>query len=306
MAKKGENTASIAERAFSLCMLPVQRLPLGFHYAFGDFLAWFAGSLLKYRKGVVTMNLARSFPELKWKGIKALTKKFYSHLGEIIAETLWFGGCKGKTWKLTKSGICSYSNPELLIELYGSSPSVMILDSHFGNWEIIGGLLQYIGGDLPFGKEDIAVVYKRLNSKFWNSFLAGNRSAATEDFKGYVESREVLRYAITNKGKKKIYIFMTDQYPYKFASKHEIPSFMHQRTQVMTGGAALARKFHMAVLYMGMRRIRRGQYIVDLKTVCEDASTMSPENIMTEYYRLLEEDINANPENYLWSHNRWK
>ena len=28
--------------------------------------------------------------------------------------------------------------------------------------------------------------------------------------------------------------------------------------------------------------------------------------IMEKYYTLLEEDINAQPWNYLWSHKRWK
>ncbi len=295
-----------AEKIFSACFLPVQKLPLGFHYAFGRFLAFLAEKVLGYRRDVVMVNLARSFPEMKWKEIRSLSRKFYSHLGEIIAEAIWFGGSKGNPERLSAGGICTYSNPELLADLYLKSPSVMIMDSHFGNWEIIGGLLQYIGKEMPFGPDDVAVVYKKLENRFWNDFMAGNRSAPIEDYRGYVESREVLRYAIEHKAQKKIYIFPTDQFPYRFATKHEIPSFMHQKTQVMTGAAALAHKFHMPVLYMGMRRTGKGHYVTDLKIVAADAADMSPEEIMTEYYRLLEEDVKANPENYLWSHNRWK
>ena len=42
------------------------------------------------------------------------------------------------------------------------------------------------------------------------------------------------------------------------------------------------------------------------ETICDDASTMAPEDIMRKYYDLLEEEIRETPHNWLWSHNRWK
>ncbi len=294
------------EKIFQTLFLPVQKLPLGFHYAFGKVVSWLAGSVMQYRKDVVTINLARSFPEMKRKEIKAHVKGFYNHLGELVAEALWFGGSKGSPGRLAASGICRYDNPELICDLYERTPSVMVLNSHFGNWELMGGFLEYVGKDVPFGKDDVAVVYKQLASSFWDEFLASNRCAPIENFQGYVESREVLRYAVKNRGKKKVYVFSTDQYPYRYASKHEISSFMHQKTVAMTGGAALASKMGMSVVYMGMRRESKGHYRVRLRTVCEDASLMTPEEIMEKYYGFLEEDVNAQPDNYLWSHNRWK
>lgn len=294
------------EKIFRFLLLPVQKLPLGFHYAFGGALSWFAASVMSYRKDVVTINIARSFPEMKSRQIREQVRAFYRHLGELVAEALWFGGCKGASGRLAASGICRYDNPELIAGLYEKSPSVMILNSHFGNWELMGGFLEYVGREMPFGKDDVVVVYKRLASRFWDEFLADNRCSPLDDFHGYVESRDVLRHAVKNRGKKKIYVFSTDQYPYRYATKHEIPSFMHQKTMVMTGGAALASKMGMSVVYMGMYRESKGHYRVRLRTVCEDASAMNPEEIMEKYYGFLEEDIVRQPDNYLWSHNRWK
>jgi KDO2-lipid IV(A) lauroyltransferase len=74
----------------------------------------------------------------------------------------------------------------------------------------------------------------------------------------------------------------------------------------MTGGAAIARKFGFSVLYMSTDILSRGHYSVTFKEICRDASSMSVEEIMDTYYKMLEEDIDRQPWNYLWTHKRWK
>ncbi|MBQ3821345.1 MAG: acetyltransferase, partial [Bacteroidales bacterium] len=50
----------------------------------------------------------------------------------------------------------------------------------------------------------------------------------------------------------------------------------------------------------------RGHYKIKYVTIADDASSLSAEDIMRRYYKLLEADIEAQPWNYLWTHNRWK
>ena len=38
----------------------------------------------------------------------------------------------------------------------------------------------------------------------------------------------------------------------------------------------------------------------------DNASAEKPDDIMKRYYKLLEEDLQAQPWNYLWTHKRWK
>ncbi|MGP1393647.1 MAG: lysophospholipid acyltransferase family protein, partial [Candidatus Cryptobacteroides sp.] len=144
-------------------------------------------------------------------------------------------------------------------------------------------------------------------SKFWDRFMRENRQANLNNtFKGYVESGEVLRVAFRNKDKKRIYVFPTDQFPYWGAASHKIGKFMNQPTHTMTGGAALACKFGMAVYEICFVRKRRGRYKVFLEKICDDAGRLSPEDIMVKYYSILEKYIIEDPGNYLWSHKRWK
>ena len=66
--------------------------PLRFHYFMGDILSWFIRNVARYRSGLVMLNLSRSFPELKYKQVKKIHDSFYRHLGEIVADAIWFGG----------------------------------------------------------------------------------------------------------------------------------------------------------------------------------------------------------------------
>ena len=289
------------------------RLPLSFHLAFGRFVSWLLRSVFRYRRDVVITNLSRSFPELKYGEIQELAKKCYGHLGNIIAEALWFGGCKNARGRerLNESRIVHIGNPEVFNEVYEKSTNVMVLSSHAGNWELLGGWFSYNHNpDVPLssGPEEIGVVYRRLKSKLWDRVMADNRCNSIKDtgFDGYLESLEVFRFAIAHRRQKFIYIFPTDQYPYHIATKHNVGKFLNQETMAMTGGAALACKFGMSVNYLRWIDEGPGRYTVEFVPLCANAADYTPEKIMEMYYAELEKDIQAQPWNYLWTHKRWK
>jgi KDO2-lipid IV(A) lauroyltransferase len=60
------------------------------------------------------------------------------------------------------------------------------------------------------------------------------------------------------------------------------------------------------VLYLKMKRVKRGEYELTLIPICENASLVSPDDLIRKYYDLLEEEIRETPANWLWSHRRWK
>lgn len=299
----------IGYKIFKAASLPLQRLPLGFHYALGRVVEWVARDVLAYRRDVITVNFSRSFPEKQYKEIVAIRKDFYRHFGEIFAEAMWFGGCRRRPGRFYDQGIVK-ADPEGAKELsqaYLQSPSVMLMSSHFGNWELSGGLFESFEEALSFTHYDYYVVYKKVENEFWDEFFRDNRKAPImPDYYNYVESHNVLRHAIENRGKKLVYNFITDQCPYKGAAGVDVGDFMGQPTLSMFAAASLARKLHMAVFEPCYVRQGRGKYLLKLVKICDDASGLSPEQIMKEYYRILEEEIRKDPGNYLWSHKRWK
>lgn len=285
-------------------------LPLKFHYFIGRCIAWIVAVPMHYRRDVVMINLARSFPEKKYGELVQIAKKFYRHFGDIVAETFFFAGGVNKR-RLHESHICEMENAQMLDRLFRERPSVLIMNSHLGNWELTGGIVDYVyePDEVSFKIQDVSVVYKELKSRFWGDVLGANRCAPVPpEHHGvcYVESKKIMRFVIQHKNEHRLYIFPTDQCPYKYAAAHEVGNFMNQPTLTMAGGAELAHKFGFAVVYMAFRKKEGYGYKMSFEEICEDASALSADEIMSKFYAKLEEDIKAQPDNYLWTHKRWK
>lgn len=284
--------------------------PLKMHYFWGRCLSWFVSGPMHYRRDVVMINLARSFPKKKYSELRKIADDFYKHFGDLFAETFWFAGSHD-TKRLRDSHICEMEHADVLNRLYNDCPGVIVLTSHLGNWELTGGILNYVYAPdkVDFGEKNTTVVYKELSNSFWDKVFGDNRCApiAKENKETcYVESRKILRFVIAHRNEKRLYIFPTDQCPYKYASAHTVDNFMHQPTLTMTGGAALAHKFGFVVVYMAFKKKEDFGYKMSFREICPDASKFTPEDIMNKFYSYLEEDVNAQPENYLWTHKRWK
>ena len=161
---------SIAVAAMEGLMWLLSRLPLKFHLWWARAFTWIL-RITAYRRDVVMINLARSFPEKKYKELRKIARQFYTHFGELAAEAIWFGGrinAKGRM-ELNESNIVDIVNPEVFNEVYDKSTNVMVLQSHHGNWELLGGWFSYNHNrevQLHSDFSEIGVVYKNLKSPF--------------------------------------------------------------------------------------------------------------------------------------------
>lgn len=286
------------------------RLPLKWHRRRARFLSWLLLRVFHYRTDVVMVNLARSFPEKKYDELRAIRDRFYLHFAETLAEMCWFAGCKGEKGRkrLVDSHIVRLSNPEEWNRLSQGALQLMVMHSHMGNWELMGGIRQYFGDVEPdIHPKGIAVTYLPLHNAFWDKVVEAVRTMPVRDqgFDGYVAAGNVLRFVLSHRQDKFVYVFNTDQYPYKGDGTLTV-DFMHQPARSMTGAAALACKLDMAVCYLRFLRGEDGNYTLTVVPLAGHAGGMNPEELMKQYYRLLEEDLREQPWNYLWTHKRWK
>lgn len=285
----------------------IAAMPLRLHYLNARWIALLARKF--YRTKVVRDNLAKCFPDKSEAEREVILKKFYDHFADLVVEAIWFGGCTNPK-RLLRQGIVSVSNPELLNEVYDRSESIMILYSHMGNWELLGGTESYIPKEKEFraSEQNYVVVYKKLTSMVWDRIMSENRVAPVVDkehFDGLVETQSLIRYVLSHRDQKKVYHVNTDQRPYA-AAKGSIPvEFMHRECRSMAAAANLAAKFAFPVMYQRMLIVSRGHYKIEYELICEDASKMPVEEIMQKFYDILTKDIESQPENYLWTHRRW-
>lgn len=294
----------------ALLFLP-SRMPLKVRYFWGDIVAFLARNVVRYRLDVVRNNLRGSFPEKGEKELRKIEKDFYRHLGEIVAESIWFGGCKGNPGRLKDSGLVRVSDFGPLNGLARNSNGVVILYSHTGNWEILGGMTQYESGagENPFTEGNYCVVYKKLTSAAWDMYLKDNRFAPLSDpssFGGYIESTELARHVLTHRGEGLFYSINNDQRPYKGSKGRVDVRFMGRDCKGMGTAAAIAVKLGYAVAYQRMVREKRGRYTIEYVPLCDDASRSDAATIVRDYYKLVEKDLRECPANYLWTHKRWK
>ncbi|MBP5398643.1 MAG: hypothetical protein J6Y32_08510, partial [Bacteroidales bacterium] len=231
-------------------MFLIGLLPLKVHYFNAKWLAWLIRKVFRYRRTDVIINLSRCFPYMQYNEIKYYEKLFYDHLAELIVEAVWFGACRNPE-RLRKARIVEIANPELLAGVYAKSPSVMVLYSHTGNWELLGGIEQYNYSDKPLGLgvKDFCVVYRKLASQTWDAIFKENRYAPIRNkngYDGYIESRNLPRYVFRHKDEKKVYNVNTDQRPYFSAPSYIECQFLGRSVKTMSAAAALAAKFGMA------------------------------------------------------------
>ncbi|MCF0175356.1 MAG: hypothetical protein HUJ94_00815 [Bacteroidales bacterium] len=286
------------------------KLPLKVHYFFADLLCFILKDLVRYRREVVTANLSRSFPSMSYRELHLTIKDFYRHLAEIFAETIWFAGSGGNFDRINSNDMFTVTEMAGLNEALRNEKGVLVVMSHCGNWELTANIFNekifVEAGGHAFRPDDTYIVYKRVASKTWDQIFYENRISSLPDYAGQTESMDVLRVMLRNKGRQCVYVFPSDQAPYKQATGYPVGKFLNQETDAMLGGFAAAHKMGFSVAFMDFARAGRGRYRLGFELLTQDAALEDPIDTMKKYYDALERSIISDPANWLWTHKRWK
>ncbi|MBQ3660159.1 MAG: lysophospholipid acyltransferase family protein [Bacteroidales bacterium] len=278
-------------------------LPLRVHYFFSDIIRFLLQRVLKYRRKVIDINLKAALPEADAAARAKIAADYYEYLADVICEMVWSMTRSGR--HIARKGFYRV-DPEgekVMNEAYRTSPSVMVLLAHTGNWELASDVPYYMQ-DPAFSSDDMTVAYQTLHSKLSEQLFLILRRVRLPKEGGLVPSHKVLRYMLQNRGRRRMYFFISDQYPYGGVSK--TTKFLGLDTEWAFGGESVARKLHLPVLYVYLDRVRRGEYVIKISQICSDASLCREGEITQAYSALLEKDILSRNENWLWSHRRWK
>jgi KDO2-lipid IV(A) lauroyltransferase len=97
----------------------------------------------------------------------------------------------------------------------------------------------------------------------------------------------------------------SDQSPSK-PDKAMWVNFLGRETAFLHGPEQYAKKYDLPVIFVDIQRVRRGYYELNLALITDKPRETSEGEITQLYARHLEEAILTKPENWLWSHRRWK
>lgn len=269
-------------------------LPLGILYVFSDILFLFLYYYPSYRRQIVAENLTRSFPEKSAEEIRQIEKAFYRHLSDLFIEVLKLPGMSKK--ELLRR--VKLNNPELIKPFYESEKDIALVYSHYNNWEWLTTVFPLFTAYKCVG------AYKPVKNKIVNKFLNDQRTRYKAD---PAPMQMVLRRIIENrkKGIRAMYGFISDQTPARALIEY-YTDFLNQETPVFLGLEKIATKYDMAVLFMDIRKIRRGFYEVTLDVLFENTKGLPKYLITDTHVKRLEKTIMEKPEYWIWTHRRWK
>jgi KDO2-lipid IV(A) lauroyltransferase len=271
----------------------IYKMPWKVRYSLSDVFYVIIYYIARYRRKVVNLNLANSFPEKTQKERELIAKKFYRHICDSFIETLYFD-----RMSLNEGKNCvKFVNPELLNGYLDQGRQVLTFFGHYNNWEWFCNLPLY-------ASQQCYAVYKKIKSKGVDRFYINLRSRF-----GAVplERADTFKQLITDhlKGIPSMSAFLFDQTPRSTELHHWI-TFLNQDTPVILGAEKMAQKLDAVVLFLYSRKVKRGYYEAEFQLVTEHASTCQKYEITDRCNHLLEQQIIENPAYWLWSHKRWK
>ena len=270
-------------------------LPMHVLYLLSDILYLIIYKVAHYRLNVVRQNLINSFPDKTAQDLLALEKKFYHHFVDYIVETIKLAHISQE--ELNRRAILH--NPDIISQLVAQGHTCFILlMGHYGNWE------WFTGSTVWFDKVKIYQIYRPLTNKAFDQLFIYLRTR----FQGIgIKKQETVRDLIRLKQSKErsLAIFIADQTPNK-SNLQYWTSFLNQESAMLTGPERIAAKLDIPVIFVDVRKIKRGHYTVDFELIT-DKPRQTPEFWITEQYaRLMERSILRDPAYWLWTHKRWK
>lgn len=271
-------------------------LPLGVLYLLADLLGFVAGNVVRYRRRLVSRNIADSLPHLSPKERKKIERRFYRRLGDYFVETVKMRTISPRQMKRRMV----FEGTELIDSYLSQGRDIVIYTSHFGNWEWITSVSLWCD---EYASSEFCHVYRPLKQPWFDRWWLTLRGR----FNTSVPMKGVLRQLLTWRREHRSWItgFLSDQKPSHAGSVIEV-EFLGRKTPFIYGTEELARKLRAVVLLFDTEVTRRGHYRSTIRLLAEDASALPEGEITRRYARNLTQQIRRTPEAYLWSHNRWR
>lgn len=256
---------------------------------FSELLYFILVWIWPYRQKVISRNIKIAFPTISKQDHDRYGRSYYRHLSDLIIEPFLFNLCN----KRHLSRLIEFDNLNLLSNLLADGKDVVLMGSHYGNWEYLSIL-----GETT--ETEVVVAYSPLRNSWLNKRLLKVRSRFGMTL---VPKQEWYRASLKYVSKRPtIFLAIADQRP-KTATKESV-EFLNKKTYIQCGAARLACHRQSAVVYLDVIKTARNTYRYRFVEITKRAESIAP--IIESYHQLLEASIHRQPELWLWSHNRWK
>jgi len=241
-------------------------------------------------KKIIYSNIEKAIPKIGKKNSRVIANLMWNNYGRIFAEYMFI-----KNFRLGKlSKKIEIEGQHILDEINKSNKQVVFISGHLSNFELMALTLEKSGIKL-------AAIYRPLNNIFLNKIMVSIR-------RKYICKHQIKKGI---GGLKKLIQFKKENYSTAImidqrVSEGILSSFFHQKALTTTIPAQLVKKFNIPIIPVYIERIKDINFKITINNPINFSKNDSTENITDELNKILEKMILKKPEQWIWSHNRWK
>ncbi|MGG9970483.1 lysophospholipid acyltransferase family protein [Ferruginibacter sp. SUN002] len=266
-------------------------LPFFVLYGISSFVAFLLRDVFRYRRKVILENLLIAFPNKNEEERVAIAKKFYRNFTDTFVETI-------KTLSMSDTTFdkrCAH-NFTLINEAAAKGHNIQLLGAHMFNWEY---------ANLALGKYltiPLIGVYSQIENQMFDKLFLKIRSkyktilVPTGKFKR--QMHELMQHQHS------MYL-LADQNAGKMTNAYWV-DFFGKPAPFIIGPHKAAAKNNTTIIFVNFKKTKRGYYSFEAEQVVENTKEYTPQQLTILYRNFLENIISRQPENYLWSHRRWR
>ena len=241
-------------------------------------------------KQIIHANIRRAIPQIDSKNLENITKMMWNNYGRLFAEYMFI-----KDFRLGKLGRKIHiEGQEILDEIKESKKQVIFISGHFSNFELMALYLEKTGIKL-------SAIYRPLNNIFLNSIIER------------IREKFICKYQIKKGigGLKKLISLKKDNFSTALmidqrVSEGVLSDLFNQKALTTTIPAQLVKKFSIPVVPVYIQRIKGLNFKISVHDPINFSEEASIEDITFELNQILGKMILKKPEQWIWSHNRWK
>lgn len=241
-------------------------------------------------KKVIHTNIKKAIPEINSQNLKKITNSMWNNYGKIFAEYMFIKNFR----RGNLSSKIKINGKEILDEIIKNNKQVVFISGHICNFELMAMYLEKSGINL-------AAIYRPLNNIYLNPLMEKIR-------KNYICKHQIkkgiggMKKLIRLKKKNFSTALMIDQR----VSEGILSNFFKQKALTTTIPAQLVKKFNIPVVPVYIERVNGLNFKITIKNPIFFPKIKTINDITDELNIVLEKMIIKKPEDWIWSHNRWK
>ena len=219
-----------------------------------------------------------------------IIKNMWGNYGRILSEYVFLKQFRNNN--LDKFLEIDGSN--FLDEIKKNNERVVFVSGHFNNFELMAMEIEKSGINL-------CAIYRPLNNPFLNVIMEGIRKnyiCRNQIKKGKRGTRDLIRFLKKNYSA----ALMIDQR----VSEGESIKLFNTPAKTTTIPAQLAKKYGCRIVPVYIERIKNKNFKISFKNPIKFDDRLSINEISLELNKILEKMILKNPDQWIWTHDRWK